>query len=86
MSRSKISDYTESEFLKFLNVICWSDHSNEKDQIDAVLLFEALTEHPDGSDLIYYANSDEESTPEAIIEKVKAWRAANGKPGFKPEE
>jgi len=86
MSKSNISDYTESEFLEFLNVICWSEHPNEKDQINAVLLFEELTEHPDGSDLIYYADSDEESTPEAIIEKVKVWRAANGKSGFKPEE
>ena len=84
MSKSNISDYTESEFLELLNIICWSEHPNEKDQINAVLLFEALTEHPDGSDLIYYA-SDEESTPEAIIEKVKDWRAANGKPGFKTE-
>lgn len=86
MSKTKLSDYTESEFLEFLNVICWSEHPNEQYQINAVLLFEALTEHPDGSDLIYYADSDEESTPEAIIEKVKAWRNANGKPGFKPEE
>jgi hypothetical protein len=85
MSKTNISDYTESEFLEFLNIICWSEYPNEKDQINAVLLFEALTEHPDGSDLIYYADSDEESTPEAIIEKVKSWRAANGKPGFKPE-
>ncbi|MBK5303495.1 MULTISPECIES: bacteriocin immunity protein [Gammaproteobacteria] len=85
MSKTNISDYTESEFLEFLNIICWSEYPNEQDQINAVLLFEALTEHPDGSDLIYYADSDEESTPEAIIEKVKSWRAANGKPGFKPE-
>ncbi|WP_460147896.1 bacteriocin immunity protein [Pseudomonas sp. S2_A02] len=85
MSKTNISDYTESEFLEFLNIICWSEYPNEKDQINAVVLFEALTEHPDGSDLIYYADSDEESTPEAIIEKVKSWRAANGKPGFKPE-
>lgn len=85
MSKSNISDYTESEFLEFLNVICWSEYPNEKDQINAVLLFEALTEHPDGSDLIYYADSDEDATPEAIIKKVKDWRAANGKPGFKPE-
>ncbi|MGL6242207.1 bacteriocin immunity protein [Pseudomonas sp.] len=81
-----MSDYTEQEFLEFLAEICNSEYLTEKDQINAVVLFEALTEHPDGSDLIYYADSDAESTPEAIIEKVKVWRAANGKPGFKPEE
>jgi len=81
-----ISNYTETAFLEFLNKICRSEYTTEKAQISAVLLFEELTEHPDGSDLIYYADSDEDSTPEAIIEKVKAWRAANGKPGFKIEK
>ena len=85
MSATSISDYTEEEFLEFLTEICKSEYLTEKDQIEAVLLFEKLTEHPDGSDLIYYADSDEESTPAAIIEKIKAWRTANGKPGFKPE-
>ncbi|WP_223516701.1 bacteriocin immunity protein [Pseudomonas sp. GL-B-19] len=28
------------------------------------------------TDLIYYSDSDEDSTPEAIIEKVKTWLAA----------
>ncbi|MGY2187911.1 Colicin-E2 immunity protein [compost metagenome] len=86
MSNSNISNYTESEFLEFLTTICESKFATEKEQIDAVLLFEELTEHPDGSDLIYYADSDEDSTPEAIIIKVSAWRASNGKPGFKEEK
>ena len=86
MSQLNISDYTEAEFLEFLDQICRAEYPTEKDQIRAVLLFDELTEHPDGADLIYYAESDEDSTPEAIIEKVKAWRAANGKPGFKIEE
>lgn len=85
MSATSISDYTEEEFLEFLTEICKSEYLTEKDQIEAVLLFEKLTEHPDGSDLIYYADSDEDSTPEAIIKKVKVWRDANGKPGFKTE-
>lgn len=86
MSLFDLSDYTETEFLKFVSRICQSEYPTEKEQIDAVLLFEELTEHPDGSDLIYYADSDEESTPEAIVAKVKSWRKINGKPGFKPEE
>ena len=85
MSQLNISDYTEAEFLEFLNKISRSDYTTEKKLIRAVLLFDELTEHPDGADLIYYAESDEDSTPEAIIEKVKTWRAANGKPGFKAE-
>ncbi|WP_426126755.1 bacteriocin immunity protein [Pseudomonas sp. DWP1b1] len=83
MGIKKIEEYTESEFLLFVKKICDSEYATEKDQVDAVLEFEALTEHPDGSDLIYYAPSDAESTPEVITKKVKEWRAANGKPGFK---
>ncbi|NWD82077.1 bacteriocin immunity protein [Pseudomonas reactans] len=83
MGIKKIEEYTESEFLLFVKRICDSEYATEKDQVDAVLEFETLTEHPDGSDLIYYAPSDAESTPEVITKKVKEWRAANGKSGFK---
>lgn len=83
MGIKNIEEYTEFEFLLFVKRICDSEYATEKDQVDAVLEFESLTEHPDGSDLIYYAPSDAESTPEVIKRKVKEWRAANGKPGFK---
>ncbi|KAB0484704.1 bacteriocin immunity protein [Pseudomonas reinekei] len=82
MSHINFSDYTETEFLQFVTKICDADFPTEKEHTDAILLFKKVTEHPQGSDLIYYADSDEESTPEAIIEKVKAWRSANGKKGF----
>ncbi|CAI8866593.1 bacteriocin immunity protein [Pseudomonas sp. YuFO20] len=83
MSIRKFEEHTEAEFLLFVKMICESTYKTEKEQVAAVLEFEAIAEHPDGSDLIYYAASDEESTPEAIVAKVKEWRAANGKPGFK---
>ena len=84
MSAKKLEDYTEAEFLLFLKKICDAGFLTEKEQVSAVLEFESLTEHPDGSDLIYYTSSDQEATPEAILGKIKEWRAANGKPGFKP--
>ena len=83
MSFKKLEDYTEAEFLLFLKKICDAGFLTEKEQVDAVLEFESVTEHPDGSDLIYYAPSDQEANPEAILGKIKEWRAANGKPGFK---
>lgn len=83
MAIKKLSEYTENEFLLFVKKICSSEYPTEDEQIRAVLDFERLTEHPDGSDLIYYAPSERESTPEIILEKIKAWRAANEKPGFK---
>ncbi|WP_300729269.1 bacteriocin immunity protein [Pseudomonas sp.] len=81
--KNKITDYTEKEFLDFLISLCDSSLRTEDDDIKMVLEFERLTEHPEGSDLIYYAASDQEATPEAILAKIKQWRAANGKPGFK---
>ena len=83
MSLKKLEDYTEADFLLFLKKICNAEFLTEKEQVDAVLEFEAVTEHPDGSDLIYYAPSDQEATPETILGKIKEWRAANGKTGFK---
>lgn len=83
MSSKKIEEYTEAEFLLLVTKICDSVFSSEEEQINAVLEFEALTEHPDGSDLIYYAPSNAEAAPEVIIKKVKEWRAENGKPGFR---
>ncbi|KAI2690757.1 bacteriocin immunity protein [Pseudomonas sp. TNT3] len=85
MSKLDISDYTQTEFLIFLTKICNAEFPTEKDHIEAVLLFRLLVEHPNGSDLIYYPETDEDGTPEVIVEKIKTWRAANNKPGFKPE-
>lgn len=48
-------------------------------------MFEKLSEHPDGSDLIYYPQDDQDDSPEGIVKEVKEWRAKNGKSGFKSE-
>ncbi|WP_016676051.1 bacteriocin immunity protein, partial [Yersinia pestis] len=45
--------------------------------------FTKITEHPSGSDLIYYPEDGADDSPEGILELVKKWRAENGKPGFK---
>ncbi|EMQ1857664.1 bacteriocin immunity protein [Salmonella enterica] len=82
--KKSISDYTEAEFIEFMKEIDKENVAETDDKLDLLLNhFEQVTEHPDGSDLIYYAASDAESTPEAITLKIKEWRAANGKPGFK---
>lgn len=82
--KSSISEYTEAEFLEFMKEIFKENIAKTDDQLDILLEhFERITEHPEGTDLIYYAATDAESTPEAITNKIKEWRAANGKPGFK---
>ncbi|MVX97753.1 bacteriocin immunity protein [Enterobacteriaceae bacterium 8376wB9] len=84
MEKKMISDYTEAEFLAFVRKICQvSDYKTEGEHTNAVLKFEKLSEHPDGSDLIYYPKDGQDDSPEGIVKEVKEWRARNGKPGFK---
>ncbi|HHH3392644.1 TPA: bacteriocin immunity protein [Klebsiella aerogenes] len=78
-----ITDYTEAEFLVLVKKICDADYETESKHTDVVLLFKKLTEHPDGSDLIYYPKPGQDDSPEGIVKAVKDWRAKNGKPGFK---
>ena len=85
-NKRKISDFSEADFLLFVTDIYHANnkiYKSEKQHADAVRLFEVLTEHPDGSDLIYYPNNNREDTPEGIVKEIKAWRKANGKSGFK---
>ena len=82
--KSSFSEYTEAEFLEFMETVFQENVAETDERLDMLLEhFEKITEHPEGTDLIYYAASDLDSTPEAITKKVKEWRAANGKPGFK---
>ncbi|MGE1174385.1 bacteriocin immunity protein [Pseudomonas sp. BW7P1] len=82
VTSKRISDLLESEFLSFVTRVYNNDYDTEEQHIDAVLEFKALSEHPSGSDLIFYPEPGK-SGPTEVVEEVKAWRAANGKPGFK---
>ncbi|KSR45005.1 bacteriocin immunity protein [Pseudomonas aeruginosa] len=83
MEKRTISDYTEAEFLEFVRKICRAEGATEEDDNKLVNEFRRLTEHPDGSDLIYYPRDNREDSPEGIVKEVKEWRAAKGLPGFK---
>lgn len=83
MEKTNINEYTEAEFLSLVTKICNADYGTEKEHTEAVRLFKKLTEHPDGTDLIYYSKQDQDDSPAGIVKEVKRWRAANGKPGFK---
>ncbi|WP_434709123.1 bacteriocin immunity protein [Pseudomonas sp. R1-1] len=82
MLNKRVSDMLESDFLSFVTRVYNIDYDTEERHIDAVLEFKALSEHPSGSDLIFYPEPGK-SGPTAVVEEVKAWRAANGKLGFK---
>ncbi|MFL1493302.1 bacteriocin immunity protein [Pseudomonas antarctica] len=78
-----INDMTEADFLSFVVKIYNDEYATEEEHVEAILEFKRLTEHPVGSDLLFYPEAGK-SGPEAVVAEVKAWRATNGKPGFKP--
>lgn len=68
MNKTSISDYTETEFLALVRAICNGGQASEAEDIKNVLLFKKITEHPDGSDLIFYPQEDREDSPEGIVQ------------------
>lgn len=81
--KRNISDYTETEFLAFVKRIFHPENTTEDEDVNNVLEFERITEHPDGSDVIFYPSDNREDSPEGVVKEIKEWRAKNGKPGFK---
>ncbi|AVX91071.1 MULTISPECIES: bacteriocin immunity protein [Pseudomonas] len=82
--KKNLSEYTEAEFLRFMQEIRTANKSTSDDVLDPLLdHFCSITEHPDGTDLIYYPDEGVDNSNEGITETVKKWRAANGLPGFK---
>lgn len=83
MDKKSYSDFTEAEFLALVSSICKDTYETEQEHIDAVLFFEQVSEHPSGSDLLYYPEPGADNSPSGIVKAVKEWRKANGKSGFK---
>lgn len=81
--RSSISEYTEAEFLEIAHEICAANYSPEEIYRLAVREFIRLSEHPDGTDVIFYPPKGSDHSAEGIVKRIKDWRAANGLPGFK---
>ncbi|MEB7713589.1 bacteriocin immunity protein [Kluyvera cryocrescens] len=80
-----LSDYTEKEFYDFINKIRKVDFPSEAAHSEAVHEFAQLTEHPDGWDLIYHPEPNADNSTQGIINTIKEWREANGKPSFKAD-
>ncbi|BEM36236.1 colicin immunity protein E2 (plasmid) [Serratia marcescens] len=63
--KNNITEYSEAEFISLLKEIFKENVAEKDDRLDILLEhFEKITEHPEGTDLIYYAPSDAEATPE----------------------
>ncbi|WP_060484877.1 bacteriocin immunity protein [Pseudomonas sp. NBRC 111123] len=85
MKDNKIfSDFTEAEFLEFITSITDpADDVSEKELDMRIMKFKEISEHPSGSDLIYWPEADGLDTPEEILRIIKEWRASNQKTGLK---
>ncbi|NMZ97712.1 bacteriocin immunity protein [Pseudomonas lundensis] len=82
--KKSISEYTEAEFVNLMQEILTANKSAPDEVLDPMLdEFERLTEHPAGSDLIYYPEDGADNSAEGITQTIKEWRAENGLPGFK---
>ncbi|HCM9617991.1 TPA: bacteriocin immunity protein [Enterobacter cloacae subsp. cloacae] len=79
-----ISELSRNEFIELIAEII-SAEGGERHQDELLEQFIELSEHPSGSDLIYYPEPGEQATPEAIADKVQEWRKTNGKPGFRED-
>ncbi|MGC0990097.1 bacteriocin immunity protein [Pantoea agglomerans] len=79
--KPRFYDYTEAEFTQLVSEIC-SAKGGEAHQDKLLENFISVSEHPEGSDLIF-CSEDKDGTPVKIVAAVKEWRKAHGKRGFK---
>lgn len=82
--KTDITDYTEDEFISFIQKLLAENRVATDDVLDVLLdQFYELTGHPDGTDLIYYPEGNSKGSAEDVTRVVKAWLAAQGLPRFK---
>jgi len=82
--KSNFSDYTEQDFVEFIDEIRKEDKAPTDDRADILLLhFNKIVGHPSKMDLIYYPEPGADTSSSGIARTVAAWREANGLPGFK---
>ncbi|NDK99590.1 bacteriocin immunity protein [Photorhabdus bodei] len=81
--KSKLEEYTETEFLELISMIFEGKYSSEAEHDAIVNNIVRVSEYPAGTDLLYYPEDGIEDSPEGVLKVVKEWRARNGKPGFK---
>ncbi|GID04747.1 bacteriocin immunity protein [Pseudomonas sp. 008] len=77
--------YTESEFLEMINRLFLGEYSSEEELDTLVHQIVDASEHPNGTDILFYPEQDIDNSPTGILNSIKEWRKENGKPGFKPE-
>lgn len=82
--KNSLSDYTENEFIEFLEELFKEDLAPSDDRADVLLMhFNNIVGHPSRMDLIYHPEPGADTSAEGITKTIKEWRAAHGLPGFK---
>jgi len=80
----QFSEFTEAEFIELIiSITDPADDVSEKELDSRISKFKEISEHPSGTDLIYWPEADGLDTPEEILRIVKEWRASNQMPGLK---
>lgn len=83
--KNRLEDYTESEYKRLILRLFKGDYSSEEELEEIVETIVNTSEHPSGSNILYFPEEGVEDSPEGVLSTIKQWRVANGKPGFKPE-
>lgn len=83
--KKKFEDYTELEYSALIIRLFEGDYSSEMEHDAIVENIVATSEHPNGTDILYYPEEGVEDSAGGALNAIKQWRAANGKPGFKAE-
>jgi hypothetical protein len=83
--KDKFEEYTESEYVRLIDRLFQGGFSSEEEHDAIVDNIVSTSEHPNGTGVLYYPEEGVEDSPAGVLKAIKDWRAANGKPGFKPE-
>jgi hypothetical protein len=84
--KNKFEEYTESEYKALIQRLFEGDYSSEAQLDELVENIVNTSEHPNGSDVLYFPEEGVEDSPDGVLKTIKQWRTANGKPHFKTEQ
>ncbi|WDY58870.1 bacteriocin immunity protein [Pseudomonas sp. PSKL.D1] len=77
-----LCDYTYREFKSIVEELIQAAGTREWQDRLLEHFFE-LVEHPAGSDLIYYPDSEAQGCAAQVMARIMAWRKSKGLPSFK---
>lgn len=84
--KTRFEDYTEREYIELVSILFDGSYSSEDEHDSIFEIIISTSEHPSASDVLCHPEDGVEDSPFGVVTVFKEWRAANGKPGFKPEK